>query len=70
MEFHSHSDLIPLNTPGIPKVEQKLTESELIFCPIIYPRVKMEHSVTDKPLVALRLYICWPKLKFYSGKSH
>jgi hypothetical protein len=37
MEFHSHSDLRPFNTPGIPKVEQKIRESELFFCPIIFP---------------------------------
>ncbi len=57
MEFHSHSDLIPFNTPGIPKVEQKITESELFFCPIIFPRIKKVHSATDKPLIALRQYL-------------
>jgi hypothetical protein len=43
--------------PGIPKVEQKITESELFFCPIIFPRIKKVHSATDKPLIALRQYL-------------
>ncbi len=57
MDFHFHSDLITLNTPGIPKVEHEITESELIFCPIIFPEIKEEHSGNDKPLIALPLYL-------------